>query len=125
MCYGTNLGLFIFCSIGVGIQDFMLAKQTLYHLSHTSSPFCVSYFGNGISRTLCLGCSHTIVPLISASQVATGLSHWRLDPLFSFILLIILVAVLVPLSLEPLCQPFFVKGFFDIGVLGTICPAWL
>jgi hypothetical protein len=26
--------------------DFMLAKQVLYHLSHTSSPFCSGYFGD-------------------------------------------------------------------------------
>jgi hypothetical protein len=31
-----------------------LAKQALYHLSHTSSPFCSGYFGDGVSQTICL-----------------------------------------------------------------------
>jgi hypothetical protein len=30
-------------------QGFVLAKQVLYHLSHTSSPFCCGYFGDGVS----------------------------------------------------------------------------
>jgi hypothetical protein len=34
------------------IQGFALAKQDL---SHTSSPFCCSYFGNGMSQTIFLG----------------------------------------------------------------------
>jgi hypothetical protein len=38
---------FLFCSIGVWTQGFVLAKQMLYHLSHTSSPFCSGYFGDG------------------------------------------------------------------------------
>jgi hypothetical protein len=28
--------------------SFMLANQALYHLSHTSSPFCSDYFGDGV-----------------------------------------------------------------------------
>jgi hypothetical protein len=31
----------------VSIQDFALAKQALYCLSHTSSPFCSDWFGVG------------------------------------------------------------------------------
>jgi hypothetical protein len=31
------------------IMIFALAKQELYHLSHTSSPFCSGYFGDGVS----------------------------------------------------------------------------
>jgi hypothetical protein len=29
------------------LRAFTLAKQALYHLSHTSSPFCSGYFGDG------------------------------------------------------------------------------
>jgi hypothetical protein len=39
-------------------------------LSHTSSPFCSSYFGNGIWQTICPGWPQTIILPISASQVA-------------------------------------------------------
>jgi hypothetical protein len=28
-------------------QGFALIKQSLYYLSHTSSPFCSGYFGDG------------------------------------------------------------------------------
>jgi hypothetical protein len=30
-------------------QSFTLAKQVLYHFSHTSSSFCSGYFGDGVS----------------------------------------------------------------------------
>jgi hypothetical protein len=50
----------------------------LYHLSHTSSPFCSGYFRDGVSWTVCLGCPQIAILLISASQVTriTGVSHW-------------------------------------------------
>jgi hypothetical protein len=48
----------------------MLAKQALYCLSHTSSPFCCSYFRDGVSRNICPGWSQTMTLLTSASQVA-------------------------------------------------------
>jgi hypothetical protein len=44
-----------FFLVGLGFQDFMLAKQTLYHLSHISSSFCSDYFENGVIPTICLG----------------------------------------------------------------------
>jgi hypothetical protein len=55
------------------------AKQVLYHLSNSSSPFCFSYFGARVSRTICLGWPGTVILLISTSQVAriTGVSHWH------------------------------------------------
>jgi hypothetical protein len=45
-------------------------------LSHTFSPFCSGYFGDGISQTIWLGWPQILLLLISASQVAriTGLS---------------------------------------------------
>jgi hypothetical protein len=36
-------------------QGFTLAKQVLYCLSHTPSPFFSGYFGDGVSGTICLG----------------------------------------------------------------------
>jgi hypothetical protein len=63
---------------------FTLAKQALYPLSHSSSPFCSGYFGDGILQTVCLGWLPASILLISASQAAriTGMSHlhmahWR------------------------------------------------
>jgi hypothetical protein len=32
---------------GAWTQSFTLAKQVLWHLSHTSSPFCSGHFGDG------------------------------------------------------------------------------
>jgi hypothetical protein len=54
----------------VGTQDFVLAKQVLYCLNHTSCPFCSSYFGSGVSRTIFEDWLQTAVLPISASQVA-------------------------------------------------------
>jgi hypothetical protein len=53
------------------------AKNALYHLSCTSSPFCSGYFGGGISETISLGWPQSVILPISASQVAriTGTSH--------------------------------------------------
>jgi hypothetical protein len=47
-------------------------------LSHSASPFCVGYFLDRVSRTICLGWAQTKILLISASRVAriTRLSHW-------------------------------------------------
>jgi hypothetical protein len=46
-------------------------------LSHTCSPFCSGYFGDGVSWTICLGWPQTSILPISASQVAriTSVSH--------------------------------------------------
>jgi hypothetical protein len=44
-----------FVGLGFELKSFTLAKQALYCLSHTSSPFFSGYFGGGISRTICLG----------------------------------------------------------------------
>jgi hypothetical protein len=57
-----------------------VAKQALYHLSHSSSPFCSGYFGDEISWTICPGWPRTTIHLISASQVAriTVMNHQHL-----------------------------------------------
>jgi hypothetical protein len=46
-------------------------------LSHTSSPFCCDYFGDGVSKTICLGWPQTVILLILASQGAkiTGMNN--------------------------------------------------
>jgi hypothetical protein len=47
-----DLGFFIFNIFwwdwGLS-QYFLLTKQTLYRLSHTSIPLCSDYFGDGLS----------------------------------------------------------------------------
>jgi hypothetical protein len=52
----------------------MLPKQVLYSLSHTSSPFCSGYFGDGVQAGLEPPYS------LSVSQVVriTGMSHQHL-----------------------------------------------
>jgi hypothetical protein len=69
---------------GVWTQGFMFANQALYCLSLNFSPFCSSYFGDGVSRTLCLGWPQTAIIPISAYQVAgiTDLSHQSLAQKF-------------------------------------------
>jgi hypothetical protein len=37
---------------GISNQGFVIAKQALYHLNHTSSPFCFGYFGAGVLGTV-------------------------------------------------------------------------
>jgi hypothetical protein len=39
-------------------------------VSHTSSPFCSGYFGEGVSWTICLGWCQTYILLLSAPSVA-------------------------------------------------------
>jgi hypothetical protein len=71
--------LFCFCGTGVWTQTFMFAKQALYHLIHTSNPFCSCYFGNRVSQTVYQDWPWTKIILIPTSQVAriTGVSHWH------------------------------------------------
>jgi hypothetical protein len=61
-------------------QGFAFTKVVLYHLRHTSSPFCSGYFGDGVWRTICWGWPWTMIFPISASHVArtTYVSHWHL-----------------------------------------------
>jgi hypothetical protein len=52
--------------------------QLLYHLSHTSSPVCSGYFGDGgISQTICPGWPRTAILQILVSQITRiiGVSH--------------------------------------------------
>jgi hypothetical protein len=53
--------LVLFGGSEVWTQDFAYAKQALYCLSHTSSPFWCGYFENGVLRTICLGCPWTLI----------------------------------------------------------------
>jgi hypothetical protein len=63
----------------------MLARQALYHLSHSTSP-CAGYFWNRVSQTVCPGWLWTTILLIPAFQVAriTGVSHQCLASIPSF-----------------------------------------
>jgi hypothetical protein len=62
---------------GLWNLGFLLTKQALYCLSHTFSPFWSGYFGDRVSRTICLRWPQTSILPISASQVArvTGVRH--------------------------------------------------
>jgi hypothetical protein len=69
LCFGGLIfgGFYIFwllfCSSGVWTQGLALARQVLYLLSHTPSPFCSPCFSNRISH-LCPG------------QSGPASSHW-------------------------------------------------
>jgi hypothetical protein len=63
-----------FRGLGFQLRAPHLHKQALYHLSHTSSLFCSGYFGDEVSRTVCLGWPQTAILLISASQVTKIIS---------------------------------------------------
>jgi hypothetical protein len=58
-------------------EGFALAKQALYCLSHTSSPFCSDYFGDGGLKTYLPGLASNHTLPISASQEAriTDMNH--------------------------------------------------
>jgi hypothetical protein len=60
--------IFCVCVSGVCTQGSTLATQVC--LSHTSSPFALSYFGDVISQTICPGWPQTSILLIAVSQVA-------------------------------------------------------
>jgi hypothetical protein len=59
----------LFCESRVWSQGFVLVKQVLYYLSHTSSPFCSGYFRDGVLRAICVGWPWTVILPSSASQV--------------------------------------------------------
>jgi hypothetical protein len=56
---------------------FVLAKLALYHFSHTSSPFCSGYCGDGVSHTSFPGWPQIMSLSISTSEKTriTGVSH--------------------------------------------------
>jgi hypothetical protein len=81
----TCLQIFLCDNTGVfkkidyhAVNNFAFPKQVSFYLSHTSSPFCFGYFGDGISRTICPGWPLPSVLSFSASQIVriTGMSHW-------------------------------------------------
>jgi hypothetical protein len=53
---------FLLVRLGVWTQGFALAKQALYHLSHTSSPFYCGYFGVGGLMNYSLGLASNLIP---------------------------------------------------------------
>jgi hypothetical protein len=72
-----SLSFFFFCGTGIWTQVFTLATQVFYCLSHVSSPFCSSYFGNGVLQTICSDWPWTTILPISVFQVVriTGMSN--------------------------------------------------
>jgi hypothetical protein len=52
LCHVSFLSFFIGES-GIWTQGFMVLKQAFYCLSHTSSPFCSGYVGDGSHELLC------------------------------------------------------------------------
>jgi hypothetical protein len=63
----VNFFFFFFGTTGTGTQGFTLARQSLYHLSHTYSPFCSGYFGKGISLFAQISLDHSLhIPPCSA-----------------------------------------------------------
>jgi hypothetical protein len=79
--------LLFFVGTGDFTQGFMLAKLSLYCVSHTCSPFCSGYFGDEVSRASFLGWPQTTILLILVSQVAriTGMSYQCLATVSIFI----------------------------------------
>jgi hypothetical protein len=76
--------VFSFGTTGVWTQGYEYAKQLLYPLSHTSSPFCPGYSGDSVLWTICPCWPQTLILPISASQVAriTGVGHWCLTNVY-------------------------------------------
>jgi hypothetical protein len=61
---------FFFGGSGDWHQDLVLAKQALYHLSHSLSPFCLSYLSNRVSLVCQAGRGHDL-PGISPGMAGT------------------------------------------------------
>jgi hypothetical protein len=66
----VNFEIFFFGSTAVWIQGLTLARQVLYHLSHSSSLFSVGYFWDRFLWTISPGWLRTVILLTSASWVA-------------------------------------------------------
>jgi hypothetical protein len=65
--------------VGLGFAlGIVLVKQVLYCLSHTSSPFCSDYFGDGGLINYFSGVALSPDPstLCLPSARITGMSHW-------------------------------------------------
>jgi hypothetical protein len=70
------LAVFLFvCLTWVWTQGFVLAKQTLYCLSHTLVHFALVILEMGVLRTICPGWPWTGILQISASQVVLDYRH--------------------------------------------------
>jgi hypothetical protein len=54
-----------FCNTEGGIQGLTLARQVLYQLSHTPTPFCIGYFLDKVSLYAQAGLNHdSLQPLV-------------------------------------------------------------
>jgi hypothetical protein len=74
-CWGSYPRFFVFLYMVLELE------RGAYTLSHSTSPFCVKYFQDRVSQTVCPAWLRTAILLISASQVArtTGVSHQHLS----------------------------------------------
>jgi hypothetical protein len=76
VCQRTPLYFWWYCLVlfCFGTQAW---TQGLHLLSHSTSPFCVRYFQDRVSRTICPAWLQTAILLTSASQVARiiGMSY--------------------------------------------------
>jgi hypothetical protein len=70
---------FCFCGTRVWIQDFILARQMCYHLSHPSSPFVCKYFWDRVSLFAQPGFEPWSFWSVGLKAWATGM--WALAPL--------------------------------------------
>jgi hypothetical protein len=73
------LFVYLFCSTRVWTQGLTLTRQAFYHLSHSINPvFCIGYFQDRVSKSICPVWPQTMILLISASWVAriTVMNHW-------------------------------------------------
>jgi hypothetical protein len=113
---------------------FVLAKQVLYHLRHTSRLFCSGYFRDGVSLTICPSWPRTVILLISASPVARiiGARLWHLAG-YAFkvqILLYYVVVVHSYITFHQMSMILFIhssldgnSGCFQLSAIMTSCQA--
>jgi hypothetical protein len=105
----------------------MFVRQVLYHFNHSLALYCVGYFLDRVSWTICLGWPQTAILQTSAFQVAriTVVSQWH--PASNFILeALFLVGLELRASslqsrhLNPTSSPGSVS-YFDLHE-GTLVP---
>jgi hypothetical protein len=78
--YLVNLFFFFFPLLRYELRASPLIGRRSTTWATPPALFCVAYFWDRVSRTICLGCLWTEMHLICASCAAriTGVSHWRL-----------------------------------------------
>jgi hypothetical protein len=120
---------FFFCGTGVWTQGLTLARQALYHLIYSVSPFIVmDFFGDRVSQTICQGLVSNCYPLDLCL-----LSHWdyRCEPLVPGSPLSFFRAFLLSNSYSSFwCQVFPLgrlhgSSVLSWGLSSVVCWTWL